>query len=45
MKLTIEQILELTGLEEIDQDSIDFFNSCDFTYEKINDIDGELLKN
>lgn len=44
IKLTIEQILELTGLEEVDQDSIDFFNSCDFTYEKINDIDGELLK-
>ena len=44
MKMKLENALDLIGMSDVSQESIDYFNSCDFTYEKVDDVLNELLE-
>jgi hypothetical protein len=46
MKLTLKEILDLIGLnkKDINQHCIDFFDSCDFSYEIISNTSDEFFK-
>jgi hypothetical protein len=46
MKLTLKEILDLIGLDkkDINQHCIDFFDSCDFSYEIISNTSDEFFK-
>ena len=44
MEMKLENALDLIGMSDVSQESIDYFNSCDFTYEKIDDVLNELLE-
>ena len=45
MKLTLKEILDLIGFDEndINKYCVDFFNSCDFSYEIISNTSDEFF--